>query len=1100
MPVRFSIRIFVVAALAVATVAAAQAPNALADESSLPCLHVNNGGCRMAIPQLRVVPADHKIDWGASDYTDADRNVPNNVTAPYTATTADDYPPATTPGPHAQDVTGAGAHPDLNIFVRYCGEQLFEHALSSNTCKNPEAYNFGRLRNLTVKLPPGMIGNPQAVAPCPWAILMLGVAESVCANSIVGVARNWTLTYPGESGIGQDQAPRDVPIYNTETIGGEPARLATDWRVDGSIPPLPIVFAARQRKQPDGHVDVGIDSFTNNIPAYWSPQRKFLKIYEQNITLFSRAPVTHTQPDYTDTYPEAPGAKPFFSNPTSCGEKTVTLVANSWEEGSADQVTSHAEASDSFNITGCDNSATQPKLDRPASDPGGADAAAVTAGPDFSRGGTDQAGAPTAYTVKVHMPDTEQSAVHGSHLKEATVTLPKGVTLAPGAGNGLEGCDASQFNLDDPDGAMSCPAGSKIADVSVTTPILANPLSGGAFFATPDQPGPPTDAHPWKLYLLIEGFGNRIKLAGDVTSDPDSGQITTKFTNNPQVPFTDLELRLNGGDHSILQNPTDCSPHEGSAELVGWSGDTKTLTPSVTVSNCSDDPPFQPTVSANADDMSAGASSPSHLGVDRPDGDARMSKLQLALPNGLVGSLTTVPLCPASDVVAGTCGDASKIGTLTTTIGYGSATLNVPGSLYLGKGTEPGDAAALSAVIPSKIGPIDLGNVVIVNHIKLRQSDGGLTAVTEEIPKIVGGIPIYVKKIKIDVNRPGFLTNPTGCDPRTLTGDFTSENSKTATASVELTATNCDKLPFGPKLSMTAIGEHGRFQHPGLKAVVTQTPGEAAIKRAVVILPETLRPELPTITKSLCTTPQLNANACPAASIVGNAIAYTPLLPEPLTGPVYLVQDPNINDPLPKIVVRLAGIASIDLTARNTIQGVRTVNTFASIPDVPVTSFELNIKGGKPGILKNFYELCDQPSRADATFTGQNGKVHVTKPLLQLPNCATSATGGPSIKSSTVTMSQDGYVSLKVRCGSAGCATGKASIQTGGRASAAKSLGSKSFSVGANKTKTVKIKLSKSARRVVLRRKKISAKAVVTVGATKVNKNIKIKAPKKKKR
>ena len=93
------------------------------------------------------------------------------------------------------------------------------------------------------------------------------------------------------------------------------------------------------------------------------------------------------------------------------------------------------------------------------------------------------------------------------------------------------------------------------------------------------------------------------------------------------MPFTDLTLKLNGGDKSILQNPSDCGPHEGAAHLVGWSGDTKDLTPTVDVTNCNDDPPFQPSVSAHADDESAGASSPSHLGVDRPDGDARMTKL-----------------------------------------------------------------------------------------------------------------------------------------------------------------------------------------------------------------------------------------------------------------------------------------------------------------------------------------------------------------------------------------------------------------------------------------------------------------------------------------
>ena len=192
-------------------------------------------------------------------------------------------------------------------------------------------------------------------------------------------------------------------------------------------------------------------------------------------------------------------------------------------------------------------------------------------------------------------------------------------------------------------------------------------------------------------------------------------------------------------------------------------------------------------------------------------------------------------------------------------------------------------------------------------------------------------------------------------------------------------------------------------------------------------------------------------------------------------------------------------MVSIDLTARNTIEGVRTVNTFASIPDVPVTSFKLNIKGGKPGILKNFYELCDHPARADGTFTGQNGKVYVTRPLLELPNCTTTAKNGPRIKSSTVTMSKKGVVSLKVTCGSAGCASAKASIKTGG-ASAAKTLGSKSFSLGANKSTTVKIKLSKSGQKSVKKKRKLSAQAVVTVGATKISKTIKIKAPKRKKK
>ena len=205
----------------------------------------------------------------------------------------------------------------------------------------------------------------------------------------------------------------------------------------------------------------------------------------------------------------------------------------------------------------------------------------------------------------------------------------------------------------------------------------------------------------------------------------------------------------------------------------------------------------------------------------------------------------------------------------------------------------------------------------------------------------------------------------------------------------------------------------------------------------MVGLPEVLRPELPTIQKSLCTSAQLAANACPAASIVGSANANTPLLPQPLSGPVYLVQDPNPVDPLPRVVARLAGMASVELSARSTIQGVRTVNTFENIPDVPVSRFEIYINGGAPGILKSFYDLCSTTSRADATFYGQNGAAAASKPALEVGGCGPGGGGGVTISKKSIKVKR-GVARVGLTCNSPDGCEGKLTLSQAGKKGKAK--------------------------------------------------------------
>ena len=126
MPTRFAFRTLVAAALALSGVAGPLTSPVRADDASLACPAGKQ--CRMAIPQLRVRATDNKIDWGASDYVGSGSNA---ATGSYTygqagvdggpSGTDDDYPPSG--GPSSHDVTAAGAHPHLNIFIRYCDAQ-----------------------------------------------------------------------------------------------------------------------------------------------------------------------------------------------------------------------------------------------------------------------------------------------------------------------------------------------------------------------------------------------------------------------------------------------------------------------------------------------------------------------------------------------------------------------------------------------------------------------------------------------------------------------------------------------------------------------------------------------------------------------------------------------------------------------------------------------------------------------------------------------------------------------------------------------------------------------------------------------------------------
>jgi hypothetical protein len=92
---------------------------------------------------------------------------------------------------------------------------------------------------------------------------------------------------------------------------------------------------------------------------------------------------------------------------------------------------------------------------------------------------------------------------------------------------------------------------------------------------------------------------------------------------------------------------------------------------------------------------------------------------------------------------------------------------------------------------------------------------------------------------------------------------------------------------------------------------------------------------------------------------------------------------------LPALLVALRGQAAIDLHAQTaTAHNKFLVTTFSNLPDLPESSFQLKINGGKRGIIvvtgnKN---LCSYKKQiAPTVFTGKNGKTVKSKLKLATP-------------------------------------------------------------------------------------------------------------------
>ncbi len=112
------------------------------------------------------------------------------------------------------------------------------------------------------------------------------------------------------------------------------------------------------------------------------------------------------------------------------------------------------------------------------------------------------------------------------------------------------------------------------------------------------------------------------------------------------------------------------------------------------------------------------------------------------------------------------------------------------------------------AITPALAGPYDYGTVVVRVAIHIDPLDAHVIADSETVPEIIGGIPIRMREIRVNINKPNFMINPTNCSPFQTVSEGVGDQGTAVAFSSSVHAVNCATLPFKPKMTVTQLGGH----------------------------------------------------------------------------------------------------------------------------------------------------------------------------------------------------------------------------------------------------------------------------------------------------
>ena len=572
--------------------------------------------------------------------------------------------------------------------------------------------------------------------------------------------------------------------------------------------------------------------------------------------------------------------------------------------------------------------------------------------------------------------------------------------LSPSAANGLEACSEAQVGFEGPgpDGTLdfanakpACPDASKVGVVHIRTPLLSHELEGAVYLATPAPNGEPGQ-NPFNslvaLYLVAEDplSGVLVKLAGEGHLDESTGQISTTFHNTPQVPFEELRLELFGGPRASLSTPPTCGAFRTEGVFTPWSGTApvSVLSPGKRTADRRTAPAAHPARAARcrsargfrrrAPTRPAGGFTDFQLELSRPDGDQALDGLTMHLPPGVAALLSSVTLCSEAQAQTDACPPQSLLGDATAIAGLGPEPYVESGGKVYITGPYHGAPFGLEIVTPAVAGPFNLGTVTVRSRLYIDPNNASVTIISDPLPTQLRGIPLQLKRVLVNVDRPNFEFNPTNCSPTRIDGTISRRSGRERAGLLAVSGRRLRR----PAVQTQAHREHQRAGQQSQRRELRRqgriqgARGQANIAKVRLQLPKALPARLTTLQKA-CTEGAFNENpaSCPEGSVIGQATIHTPVLSNPLTGPAYLVSHGGAAFPDVEFVLQGEGITLV-LDGKTQIKNQITYSKFESAPDAPFTVFETVLPAGPHSALttnlpeKDKFNLCSsEPVDAD---------------------------------------------------------------------------------------------------------------------------------------